>query len=81
MADHFSPLLESTFTDADAEHVVFVEAVVDDESEYTGRYRVRIDGNIVTELSWLANDSWEETGKGATERAKLIGEVIAGNEE
>ncbi len=81
MADHFSPLLGSTFTDAAATHTVFVEAIVDDESEYTGRYRVTIDGDIVTELTWLGNDSWEETGKGATERAKLIGEVIAGWEE
>ncbi len=81
MADHFSPLLCSTFTDAAATHTVFVEAILDDESEYTGRYRVTIDGDIVTELTWLGNDSWEETGKGATERAKLIGEVIAGWEE
>lgn len=81
MADHFSPMLGSSFTDADATHTVFVEAIVDDESEYTGRYRVTIDSSIVTELTWLGNDSWEETGKGATERAKLIGEVIAGWEE
>lgn len=81
MADHFSPLLDTKFANADAEHALFVEAIVDDESEYTGRYRVTIDGSIVTELTWLENDTWEETGKGATERAKLIGEVIAGNEE
>ncbi|HLP37748.1 hypothetical protein [Lacibacter sp.] len=81
MADYFSALLDTTFTDAAATHALFVEAIVDDESDYTGRYRVTIDGSIVTELTWLANDTWEETGKGATERAKLIGEMIAGNEE
>lgn len=81
MADHFSPLLGTNFTDATATHTLFVEAIVDDESEYTGRYRVTIDGSIVTELTWLGNDNWEETGIGATERAKLIGEVIAGWEE
>jgi hypothetical protein len=81
MPDHFSPLLESSFTEAAVDHALFVEGIVDDESEYTGRYRVTIDGTIVIELQWMENDTWEETGKGATERAKLIGEVIAGNEE
>jgi hypothetical protein len=81
MPDHFSPLLECSFIEADVEHRLFVEGIVDDESEYTGRYRVTIDGSSVLELQWLENDTWEETGTGATERAKLIGVVIAGNEE
>ncbi len=77
MTDFFSPLLQSTFSENNTLHNVSVEAIVDDDSEYTGRYRVTIDGNITTELIWNSDDSWSEKDKGKTKTAAIIGELIA----
>lgn len=81
MADHYSYLLETPVALTDGAHRAVVEAIIDEEAEYTGRYLVTIDGLQKTELQWQADDSWIETNKGKTELAAVVGQLISLHEE
>lgn len=79
--EYYSPLFESIFSEGSTQRTLLIETFINDESEYTGRYRVTIDGSIVTELQWLEDDTWVDNKDGKTEFAKTIGQLIANNEE
>lgn len=58
-----------------------VEAIVDEETEYTGRYRATIKSQDTQELSstiliWDENGNWSEAEGGKTLLAERLGKEI-----
>lgn len=78
--DYYYFLFSKRYHDSE-EFDITVEAIVDEETEYTGRYRVTLKSHETKEIStkefqWSTNGEWHEKGNNNTLLAEMIGKEI-----
>ena len=79
MSDYYTHILETTIEGDNNTHHILVEAAIDVDSEYTGRYRVTLDDKS-TFLIHTPDLGWIEEEHGVTELSKKIGYMIENHE-
>ena len=79
MSDYYTHILETTIEGDNKTHHILVEAAIDVDSEYTGRYRVTLDDKS-TFLIHTPDLGWIEEEHGVTELSKKVGYMIENHE-
>ena len=69
-------LLGGTIDHENKKQPVVVEAVIDEQWDYTGNYRAVMEGKSITEFAIDENTQWFEKDKGHTLLAKQLGDLI-----
>ena len=59
----------------DGEQVVYVDSILDENWEYSGKYRATVN-NYTTEIELDDNAIWVEKGIGETDLAMQVGDII-----
>ena len=79
MSDYYTHILETTIEEDNKTRHILVEAAIDVDSEYTGRYRVTLDDKS-TFLIHTPDLGWIEEEHGVTELSKKVGYMIENHE-